>query len=221
MKTGVVILFLVAITVVAAQVPIPNQQLRGEWSGPLDFPTLLTLTDRGVDSICRSELPPECEGQLPPGEETVVITENTIAFTFTTLVGVRTQEQSAELFPACAAAGIYPLETITPLPPAQIEVYESAIGSLTFTDPRRPNDPNCVFITRQEGGQSPSINLRYVLSSFGRTLNEVVEVGPSLRCALNQGLCTSEVDESGVLTAFAFVEFTIPCVAGDCMNSAF
>lgn len=220
MKTGFAIWILIAITVVAAQVPIPNEQLRGEWRGPLDFPTLLTLTDQGVDSICRSELPPECAAQLPPGEETVVITENTIAFTFTTLVGVRTQEQSAEMFPACAAAGIYPFETITPLPPATIEAYVPSIGSLTFTDPRRPNDPNCVFITRQEGGQGPSINLRYVLSSFGRTLNEVVDVGPSLRCTLNNGLCTSEVDESGVLTAFTFVEFTIPCVAGDCLNSS-
>eukprot|EP00210_Caulerpa_lentillifera_P004838 g4619.t1 len=220
MKLGLSAWFLAVLAAAAvAQIPIQNEDIRGEWSGPYDFPTLLTFANGGgIDSICRSTLPPACEAQLPSGTETVVITNNTISLSFTTLVGVTTPELSAQRLPACAAAGIFPVQTITPLPPAQILAYDPFIGSVTFVDPRRLNDPNCVFVSRVDVGGQRRIRVQYLLTSTGMSLNQNVATGPRLGCSAGQGQCVSQVDDDEVLSAIVNIDFTIPCVSGDCLN---
>jgi len=218
MKTEGGVLFLALLTAVVAQLPIQNERIRGEWVGPYVFPTILALGDNGIDSLCRSSLPPACQAEIPGGEERVVITATTISISYTTLVGVRTRERAAELFPACAAAGIYPFETITPLPPAPIEAYVPSIGSVTFTDPRRTNDPNCAFVTREDNGNEKRIRVRYLLSSTDASVANNAEVGPRLGCSASNGQCVSEVGDDGVLRAIVNINFVVSCVGGACLN---
>lgn len=204
-----------------SQATVSLDDLEGIWTGPIDLSFLLVLTDRGVDSFCRSSLTPECEASLPHGTERFAIVNGTIAISFITLIGVDTQEKAAALFPACAESGVYPFQTVTPLPPAKILSYDPNTGHLTFVDSRRPDDVNCVIIRLNEGkrGNPSTISVKYVIASIG-TLNRIVEIGPSFRCIVANDLCISQLADDGQLTSFISVEFELPCGEGDCLGSA-
>eukprot|EP00210_Caulerpa_lentillifera_P004837 g4618.t1 len=204
---------------VVSQATVSLDDLEGIWTGPVDLSFLLVLTDTGVDSICRSSLTPECEESLPQGTERFAIVNGTIAISFITLVGVDTKEKAAKLFPECAKSGVFPFQTVTPLPPAEIQSYDPNTGHLTFIDSRRPDDINCVIIRLKEGKRSkPStISIRYVIASLG-SLSKIVEVGPSFRCIIANDLCINQMNDDGELASFTSVEFELPCKEGDCLN---
>eukprot|EP00210_Caulerpa_lentillifera_P004836 g4617.t1 len=213
---------LVAVLCLSAvsQATVSLDDLEGVWTGPVDLSFLLVLTDTGVDSICRSSLTPECEESLPQGTERFAIVNGTIAISFITLVGVDTKEKAAKLFPECAKSGVFPFQTVTPLPPAEIQSYDPNTGHLTFIDSRRPDDINCVIIRLKEGkrGKQSTISIRYVIASLG-TLNKIVEVGPSFRCIIANDLCINQMNDDGELASFTSVEFELPCGEGDCLIS--
>lgn len=222
MKFGVALCVAFVFMAMTSEAQDTINDFQGTWTTGIDLPFLLTLTEAGVDNVCRVDLPPECEQEIPQGTETVVVEGNTISISFITLEGVNTTEQAAAMFPNCAAAGIFPFETVTPLPLAEIQSYDPSTGHLTFIDSRRPDDLNCVVLTlneMQKGEAVPSIHVEYMLSSVG-TLDRIVEIGPSFRCTVSNDVCISEFNAERELTAYIHVEFELPCGMGACMGAA-
>jgi len=218
MRSGFTVLAFVVLFGGISQATVSLDDLEGIWTGPIDLSFLLVLTDKGVDSFCRSSLTPECEASLPPGTERIAIENGTFAISFTTLLGVDTKEKAAALFPKCAESGVYPFQTLTPLPPSPIQSYDPNTGHLTFIDSRRPDDLNCVMVRLKEGkrGNPSTIRVQYVIASLG-TLDRIVEIGPSFRCIIAHDLCINQLDDAGTLTCFTSVEFELPCRKGACV----
>lgn len=201
---------------VSSAAPVSVEDLEGVWRGSIDLPFLLVLNEYGVASACRSDLTKECLDELPPGIEEIIIQNNTFSLNFTQFVGVNTMEKAAELFPACARSGVYPFETITPLPPAGIAHYDHYKGGLYFVDDRRPDDVNCVFVRLQKYGKVPEIKLEYIITSEG-PLDEVVRLGPSFRCQRPVGLCIAEQTPEKIYNKM-YVRFRVPCAEGACLK---
>lgn len=210
------LLFVLATATVSKAQQLTLGDISGQWTGPIQFAFIVILTDQGPGLICRDQLTPACRNELPPGQEIFTITNTSIEFDFRQFVGSTTQQIAAERYPVCAESGIYPLETITPIPASEVVHYDSLTGSVTFTDPRRPNDINCIFLSVLQSAGAPRIRIQYLLRSEG-PLDVALQQGPSFVCLNANGFCQIERTADG-FSSDVFVEFEVTCTQGACLT---
>jgi len=162
MTTTLAFCVLAALLIAASATGPVIEQLQGEWSGPFEHVDIAIVTEDGSQLVCRDSLPPECEQEVPPGSMTVMVNGSTISFNIAAREGVLTPEDSAALFPGCAAAGITVPELVAVIQPMEIQSYDPATEHLTFIDTRRPDDINCIMASVQAGGLKCMLRLPLV-----------------------------------------------------------
>lgn len=146
----------------------------------------------------------------------MTVNGSTISFNVAVREEVLTLEDSAALFPACAEAGITLPRRETAIPPMEIRSYDSATGHLTFFDPRRPEDINCMIVTVLDGAVAPRLNVQALLTTVGVDSND-----PTLtpfRCVAFNDLCVISTTAGGSITVLFDLQFNIPCTGGACMQ---
>lgn len=218
MKTEVPFYVVVLFVASLCNAKSPITELQGEWSGPFTAPDVVAFNNGSFALLCRDLLPPDCAAEIPPTNMKIVISESTIAISAETAQGATTPELAVSMFPACAAAGILPVEAAAAYPPAKIQSYDPTTGHLTFIDPRRPDDLNCLIVGAQQGDKVPSLAARS-LGMFTGNLSTVIEVGLSFRCVVANELCVLEQNAEGGLVELLDLDFAVPCTGGACMES--
>lgn len=221
MKAGLFVCVVVGVMVTLSVAETTIEDLQGEYMGQISFPTIIALNAEGnFTNYCLSEFSEACLAEVPEGVMRVVVQNESISFSFVRSVGINTPEKSFEAYPSCVAGGIFPIETVIPLPLAPIQSYDPSTGHLTFIDARRPDNLNCAIVTLEENkGTVPSISAKYILSVEGVPELEALALGPNFRCLAYNDLCIAETTINGDFVSLVDLDFEVPCVSGACMGS--
>eukprot|EP00210_Caulerpa_lentillifera_P006514 g6222.t1 len=190
---------------------------QGTWTASFRNADFARLTPNGIRAICRDEVPPECEQEVPNGVNTYNISGTTFSTNYVHLQGITTRNASAELMPSCAAAGIYPVQFGLAMPGAKILSYNLATRRLIFEDFRRPGESNCMLVNYQRNGGSSILNV-YQRVTFEGAIDALLESGPSFGCASARQCSVTGNQETGVLSLAFSNTFNLTCSAGACMT---
>jgi len=219
MKTGLAFHIVVGVLVALSNAQRSVQDLEGVYSGDAIFPAIFVGTEDGrFTNFCLDEFPAACRREVGPVNETVTINATTIAFSLIQSEGIRTINESKKAYPSCVPTGRYPVELFMPLPPAEIQSFDPTTGHLTFIDPRRPDDLNCVIAQTEEGPKGKSLRIKFLVVSTTPE-NITVAEGPSLRCVVYNNFCIAETSIRGTFLSVGDVDYSLPCVSGACMGS--
>jgi len=189
----------------------------GVWRSRFDVPHLTVLTPQGPALLCRDALPPQCDAEIKPLEETYTFNGTTIALEVRDQIGIKTVEQATAVHPECAKEGLYPVERIYTIPPSQITSYDPEAERLYYIDPRRPEDLNCVPARYRIGAEGVYIEINHVIFYQG-TIPDIFARGLSFRCEPAPKPCAVAVSDDGEIAFSLQFTFNLTCIDGDCLN---
>lgn len=217
MKSTFVLLTLLGICVSGVLSDVGLDLIQGSWTAQVRNADVPLLTDTGIGTICRDQVPPECEAEIPLGNEELTIDGTSLRLWYTSTPGIITKNQSAEVMPSCAALGLYPVEYGVGVESGEIDSYNRFSGHLVFQDARKPDNFQCLLVKYQLGPKGPYVDFTTRVA-FQGTLERLVEVGVEFRCTDLPEECKAVIDENNTGDLDFANRFTLTCSDGPCMD---
>eukprot|EP00210_Caulerpa_lentillifera_P007663 g7314.t1 len=197
---------------------ITLRDLEGTWETDIRNADCAILVDGQVATVCRVNLPPDCQEEIPAGHEKYVIQDGTIQQSYVHLKGIKTEEAAKKAFPICAKYKVYPTEFKIGVPTSKIISYNSISGHLRYHDARRPESTDCV-IALYTWTRSDDVYLAFQqIVGYEGTLEDVMKNGPSVRCNNPPEKCDVgfDKDDPTKLHLAFHNKFDLYCTSGRC-----
>lgn len=212
------LLSILALTVVVANAQVTLREFSGVWKSDFEISHVNVLTPDGASLICRDTLTPECEAEISLTEDIFTFNESTLAIEVRDRVGITTMEESAAVHPECAKDGIYPFERVIFIPQSEIVNYDYETDRMSYINPNRPHDLNCILARYRAGETGPYIEVTHT-EFFQGAAPDVISVGASFRCYDLPQSCFVRINDGGEIALALQFSFNLTCIDGDCLNA--
>eukprot|EP00210_Caulerpa_lentillifera_P007664 g7315.t1 len=199
------------------------EDLEGTWETDIRNADCAILVDGQVATVCRANLPPDCQEEIPAGHEKYVIQDGTIQQSYVHLEGITTEDAAKEAFPICAKHNVYPTEFKIGVPPSKIISYNAISGHLRYHDARRPETTDCVIALYMWENSKDSYLAFQQIVGYEGTLEDVMKNGPNVRCNNPPEKCDVgfDKDDPTKLHLAFHNKFDLYCTSGSCKDEKF